>query len=51
MGGPPNVEAAASFGERAVAGKLATPDVAVSAFEVVTEPEVSDHRALLLEVG
>ncbi|MBX3197515.1 MAG: endonuclease/exonuclease/phosphatase family protein [Labilithrix sp.] len=30
---------------------LATPDVAVSAFEVVTEPEVSDHRALLLDVG
>ncbi|MDX3929621.1 MAG: endonuclease/exonuclease/phosphatase family protein [Shinella sp.] len=30
---------------------LVTPDVPVAAFEVVTMPEVSDHRPLLLTVG
>ena len=30
---------------------LVTPDVAVTHFEPVAEPEVSDHRALLLEIG
>lgn len=29
---------------------LATPDVAVIAFDAVAEPEVSDHRALLLDL-
>jgi len=30
---------------------LATPEVQIEKFEVVAEPEVSDHRALLLEIG
>ncbi|TCL75934.1 endonuclease/exonuclease/phosphatase family protein [Rhizobium sp. BK251] len=30
---------------------LATADVTVSRFEVVEQPEVSDHRPLLLEIG
>jgi endonuclease/exonuclease/phosphatase family metal-dependent hydrolase len=30
---------------------LVTPDVKVESFDVVAEPEVSDHRALLLEIG
>jgi endonuclease/exonuclease/phosphatase family metal-dependent hydrolase len=30
---------------------LATPNVKIAEFDVVAEPEVSDHRALLLEVG
>ncbi len=30
---------------------LATPDVEVTFFDVVAEPEVSDHRALLLDIG
>ncbi|MCL6706208.1 endonuclease/exonuclease/phosphatase family protein [Pseudomonas sp. R2.Fl] len=30
---------------------LVTPEVKVERFEVVAEPEVSDHRALLLEIG
>ncbi|TCU19121.1 endonuclease/exonuclease/phosphatase family protein [Rhizobium sullae] len=30
---------------------LVTPDVAVARFDVVAEPEVSDHRPLLLEIG
>ena len=30
---------------------LVTPDVPVKAFDVVAAPEVSDHRALLLEIG
>ena len=30
---------------------LATPDVAVTRFDVVAQPEVSDHRALLLDIG
>lgn len=30
---------------------LVTPDVKVERFDVVAEPEVSDHRALLLEIG
>lgn len=30
---------------------LVTPQVEVRSFEVVVEPEVSDHRALLLEIG
>ena len=29
---------------------LVTPDVAVKAFDVVAQPEVSDHRALLLDI-
>lgn len=30
---------------------LVTPNVTVHGFDVVTEPEVSDHRALLAEIG
>jgi len=30
---------------------LVTPDVEVAAFEVVAQPEVSDHRALVLEIA
>lgn len=30
---------------------LVTPDVPVKTFDVVATPEVSDHRALLLEIG
>lgn len=30
---------------------LVTPQVAVTAFDVVAEPEVSDHRPLLAEIG
>jgi endonuclease/exonuclease/phosphatase family metal-dependent hydrolase len=30
---------------------LVTPDVRVARFDVVAEPEVSDHRPLLLEIG
>ncbi|HTV68461.1 MAG TPA: endonuclease/exonuclease/phosphatase family protein [Rhizobiaceae bacterium] len=30
---------------------LVTPDVEVKRFDVVAEPEVADHRALLLEIG
>nr|WP_245278862.1 endonuclease/exonuclease/phosphatase family protein [Rhizobium leguminosarum] len=30
---------------------LVTPEVKVAKFEVVVAPEVSDHRALLLDIG
>ncbi|OJF89933.1 endonuclease/exonuclease/phosphatase family protein [Pararhizobium antarcticum] len=30
---------------------LVTPEVAVKAFDVVSEPEVSDHRPLVLDIG
>jgi hypothetical protein len=30
---------------------LTTPDIEIARFEVVAEPEVSDHRALLLEIA
>jgi endonuclease/exonuclease/phosphatase family metal-dependent hydrolase len=30
---------------------LVTPEVTVETFDVVATPEVSDHRALLLEIG
>ncbi|MGO6900389.1 endonuclease/exonuclease/phosphatase family protein, partial [Rhizobium ruizarguesonis] len=30
---------------------LVTPGVKVAKFEVVEAPEVSDHRALLLDIG
>jgi endonuclease/exonuclease/phosphatase family metal-dependent hydrolase len=30
---------------------LVTPEVKVAKFEVVAAPEVSDHRALLLDIG
>jgi len=30
---------------------LVTPEVKIARFEVVKAPEVSDHRALLLDIG
>jgi len=30
---------------------LVTPEVVVERFEVVEQPEVSDHRALLIELA